>query len=117
MEHVETRDDNVERILERSSYSNIVKQPMECRKQCELDTARRADLVEDVRDVALDCVLADTQLRGNGTIRLAGDYPAHDVELARRQSESLDVLTRPRETPDDRGGIAARSLGANPVLT
>ena len=55
-----------------------------CREQRKLDTVRRAELVEDVGQVAFDRVFANRKSLGDFIVGRAGNYPLYNLELARR---------------------------------
>src|SRR5215471_1778945 len=81
----------------------------------ELDPARRAHLVEDVHEMALDRVLADGESASDLLVRVAvGDRP-HDVLFPTRQPEHLR-LSASGDEATDAGGNVRCTLVADPVM-
>ena len=85
-------------------------------EQRELDPARGPDLVEDVRQVGLDRVLADGQLLADLLVGEPADNHPHNLELTRRQPE-YSPAPKLRIEFAQAGGSIDHGAGGDPVLT
>src|SRR5262245_3546209 len=97
------------------SPSHLVEEPMVAGEQGELDPARRANLVEDVHQMALDGVLADREAASDLLVRVAVDDRPHDVLFSTRQPEHLRLSASGDEAADA-GRKVRRTLVADPVM-
>src|SRR2546426_12460247 len=87
------------------------------REQRQLEAIGHAELVEDVREVVFDRLLADRDLCRDVTVGIAAENHADDLELPRRETElfSARPRMRRREVAQRRGEIG-HAFPSYPVL-
>src|SRR6266850_4024139 len=95
--------------------SDFVEQPMVTGEERELDPARRAHLVEDVHQMALDGVLTDREAAPDFLVGVAVDHRPHDFLFPTGQPEHLRLSACGGE-PAHAGGNVRRALVADPVV-